>query len=70
MDMVEVLMHPPLISFHCRICVPGNILVTVLVSSVGVVMVMAVGVRTVHSPVPSVGVLPASMVVGELTQMI
>lgn len=70
MDIVDVLIQPPLISFHSSTCIPGNIFVTELVSSVGVVIVIAVGVSKVHSPEPRVGELPASNVVGELTQMV
>lgn len=68
--MVDELEHPPFVMVHSSTCVPGSRFVTVLVSRVGVVMVRAVGVSTVHNPAPTAGVFPLRLTLAELTQIV
>ena len=53
-----------LLIVHCKIVVPLPIPIKAVVSKVGVVII-AVPDNTVQKPVPSVGLLPVRVAVGE-----
>jgi len=69
MLMLEVLEHTPFLSVHCNTLTPRLKLVTLVFERLGTVNVPP-PVVTDQVPKPKVGELPASNVVGELTQIV
>ena len=68
-DIVAVLKQPPLVIVQASVLSPRLRLVTGLLPWPGLVT-LPVPEVTVQLPVPSVGVLPVSIVVGELIQTV